>query len=791
MGNQKNIGVLEYPLVRIFLILIIFLLIAKYFTLHFFPSIIITFSFLIMAFAFASSNKVLAEVLLYASIATLVLYYGGSSHSNYHYPFTEKKIKSVLVSGVVDDLNLSSNNKILLTNVEFKNASVKLPPRHKIMFYPDSNSINKVFGYGDTLTFVANIREPKGIRNPGEYDYKKYLSSKNIVLQAFQKEGTKLEVLPNLGFSISQNIYSFRKSIYRIIRKHSMNYSIITALLLGERDELDNETKSVFLDSGVYHVLSVSGLHVGFVLLLAYLIFARFGYYTKNIAGIIFLIIFLIIADFRIPVTRAVIMGVVFILAKLLEREYYGINALSLSGIIILLINPNDLFSSGYQLSFTAVLGLLLVYPEIKSRTDKFTSYSFIRWIINVLTITLVIQICVLPLQLFYFGNLNPFLLINNLIVLAILPFVLLASFVGIAASASINLFASLFFASADYILNIQETILKYLLSGASIIAFPKFTLVYLVAYYLLLASYFVLVKYFKTIVAKSTLSILVIIVLIIFVLQPANKYFEENKLYVVSIDVGQGDAFYIQFPNGKTALIDAGNRNKLLDYGKYTILPMLKYWGINKLDYAFVSHLDSDHSGGFYSIVNNIAIDTLYKPELSRYNIQDIQFETFMRSENIPINYFNKGIIEIGNARIYVLNHKFEYYTDENARSGILKLVYGNTSVLFTGDADVAIENYYVDEYGDFLNSDILKVGHHGSKNSSSERFLGACKPKYAIISSGKYNRFGHPDSSVLVQIEEIGAKFFNTATDSCIIFVSNGEKFHKFSWQSIDYLD
>lgn len=229
-----------------------------------------------------------------------------------------------------------------------------------------------------------------------------------------------------------------------------------------------------------------------------------------------------------------------------------------------------------------------------------------------------------------------------------------------------------------------------------------------------------------QNILLKISLGILSFATLLIYSSLDDQKFLNDEKLNVLMIDVDQGDSFLIKFPNGKTALIDAGEANPFIDNGERIIMPLLDILGIDKIDYGFISHLDLDHYGGFVSLIYNNRIKEIYRP-LPDSNLKSIRLEKFLKQKKIKTNIYDKSVLNIGNAKIYILNlPRNKYYSNlsNNDKSGVLKIVYGNTSFLFVGDCEHPAEFYLASNFNEMLDSDVLKVGHHGSATGSSEYF-------------------------------------------------------------------
>jgi competence protein ComEC len=260
-----------------------------------------------------------------------------------------------------------------------------------------------------------------------------------------------------------------------------------------------------------------------------------------------------------------------------------------------------------------------------------------------------------------------------------------------------------------------------------------------------------------------------------------------DKFLSVFMIDVGQGDSYLIKFPDGKTALIDAGNTTISFDNGERVIIPLLNYLGIKKIDYGIVTHIDADHYGGFVALILEGMVKEIIKPEIDTSLSKDKRFEEFIRERGIPIKYFKEEKLEVGNTALYFL------YDDEvksisgestNNRSGIFKMVYGETSFLFTGDVEKNVEKIYTNKYRHFLDSDVLKVGHHGSKTSSSIEFLHYISPELSLISAGFKNKFGHPVDVVIQRLVETGSAIYRTDLNKAVLLRSDGQEIKFISW-------
>jgi competence protein ComEC len=247
-------------------------------------------------------------------------------------------------------------------------------------------------------------------------------------------------------------------------------------------------------------------------------------------------------------------------------------------------------------------------------------------------------------------------------------------------------------------------------------------------------------------------------------------------------IDVGQGDAFLIKSPGGKIILVDAGQADQIFDRGERTILPLLDELNIDQIDYAFISHLDLDHYGGIISLIHKGRIGHLLKAPPDKTEA-DGKLEKFLKDRGQSFSYYYKGIMKVDELRIYILNDG-NISLMGNDGSGVLRMLYGNISILFTGDIHQAGERYYINSYGKFLSSDVLKVSHHGSKSSTSGEFIKFVNPDFALISAGYKNRFGHPSEEVLTRLTSAGCRIYRTDLNRAVLLRSDGYEIRQVSW-------
>ena len=564
---------------------------------------------------------------------------------------------------------------------------------------------------------------------------------------------------------------------------------MLRGLLLADRGDIKYQTKNQFINAGVVHVLSVSGLHVGYIVLIFLFLFGRMNFIVRSVLTIVGLLFYMLLTGIPPSVFRATVMSIVFILAFLSNRSTNIFNSISIAALFILVINPNELYNPGFQLSFAAVLAIAIILPYLNQFIDGWNIQNkFIKYILTFLGVSISAQIGTLPFTLLYFNKFSVVGIFANLLVVPAIGAIIAAAIATLLFAIFVP-FAAFYLGQATSLISeLTLDIIKY--SGDlsySYISVTNYSLLDLIIFYVLLTVFLIYIVQFETVRSKLILFILVTASMFTFSAIDNSELLPKGYLSVLMIDVGQGDSFLIKFPNGQTALIDAGNTTITFDNGERVIIPLLNYLGIKKIDYGIVTHIDSDHYGGFVSLILDDKIKEILKPEIDTLISKDVRFEEFVRNKNIPIKYFRQEKNIIGDAVLYWLNNdEIKNITGEstNNQSGIFKLVYGKNSFLFTGDIEKTAERFYSETYKNFLDSDVLKVGHHGSKTSTSENFLKYISPNISLISAGFKNKFGHPVPEIMERLLYSGSSVLRTDLQKAILLRSDGEHINLINW-------
>lgn len=799
-----NFDLSKNPFIFLTLISVIGILLGKFFIafeIALWISLGLLFLSLLSKIILKNANPAL--FFLFASIIFLMVLRWNAvySYPNNHIAFMEEtKIESI--TGIVVQANYRSTdkNKYIL---DVSSAIVDNKPIEtcgKVLL--TTVQMKKRYFYGDFLNVKCKLQKPKGRRNPGQFDYKNYLSGKGIYLLTYVNRIDSIEILKrNAGNILIQNIIEPVKiHVNQMIKSNlsANNGAILKALLLGEKKDIENRILDQFKNVGVVHVLAISGLHVGFIVLFIFVLlsFFRLNYNTKIIILLLILFIYVAVINFKAPVVRASIMAGLYFLAKVSERKINLFNIVFFAAFIILLIDPHELFNPGFQFSFVAVLSIVYGYPKLntmfplKSKLREGNNRSkvriyFSKFIWDPFLVSIAAVLGTLPLTIYYYGIIPTYALVANIIVIPLIGLIVILGLLLVIFS----LISSTITSSLGIFIDLLFDLLKYVISVFDKLPYSHFhsTTPSIITIILLLILVYLLFNFASRKHRTTALAIATIIILIN--LETTNN---SGDLEVTFLDVGQGDASFIKFPNNESMLIDGGDATKKWDQGKNAIIPFLNYNNVSRLKYAVASHPHNDHIGGLIEILNTIKVDTLV---ISSYKFNTKKYLEMVKTcelNKIPIMYVKKGdkLHPDSSCRVYIL-HPTKEFVEEHDYSGeecnnssiVMKIQYGENGILFTGDAEKDAEHAY-SKYGDFLESEIIKMGHHGSKTSSTQQLLNYVNPLAAVISVAERNKFRHPSPITIWKMKNYNIKPFLTSRNGAVQFRVSKDEIRFIKW-------
>lgn len=599
-------------------------------------------------------------------------------------------------------------------------------------YYVDNDEKVKEFkdnySFGDKIYIEGEISVPNNNTIPNNFNYKDYLYHKYIY---YIIKIDKIKII-----SKNDNIFLLIKnSIYKRIDTIKYN-DYLYAFILGKSYYIDSEVLNNYKINGITHLFALSGLHVSMFSSIILFILKKIKLSEKLSYFItsLFLIFFAFIASFTPSIVRSVLF---FILSSINNVYYLYIKPKYLLYIvfsILIFINPFYIYDTGFILSFCISFFILLFNEKNKINNN----------LLSILVISILSTLSSLPIIINMSYEINILGFINNLFFIPYVTYIVFPLSIIVVFISKLSFILNFLIIIMEYISKVSSNILNVKL------IFPKMSLFLIIIYYVLLIL----------IVKKINLKKIFIIYLS-FLYFRCN--FDKNN-YVYFIDVGQGDSALIVTKNNKSILIDTGGKvGSNYSLMKSNVIPFFKSIGIRKLDYLFITHGDYDHAGYGIDLVNNFNVKNRFTNK-GKYNSLE---------KKLNIKSFNNSYIKIDNVEIYSLNSKL--YNNENSDSLVLLVIIDNYKLLFMGDASINTEKDIMNNYdiGDVF---ILKVGHHGSKTSSSEEFINSVNPKYSIISVGKNNKFGHPNKEVLDNLSN--SKIYRTDIDGSIMFKIKKDK-------------
>ncbi|SFQ99374.1 DNA internalization-related competence protein ComEC/Rec2 [Desulfoscipio geothermicus] len=645
----------------------------------------------------------------------------------------------------------------------------------------------RVYGYGDRLRLRGFLYIPGEPGNFGAFDYRSYLERRGIYC-LMKVDGPRDVRLVGTGGGNAPVRLALRakqallKVAYETLDERQA--AVISGVLFGSREGIDRATEDIFARSGVAHVLCVSGLHVGYVLAGTLLLAGALRMPRRAALLLVLpvLLFYAVMTGMGPAVQRAGIMAVLVLLAAQLGRERDWPTALALAALVILAIDPSSLYETGFQLSFAATWGILYLGPPLGKLLIK--RWGMPRWLGLPLQVTVAAQLGTLPLLIYYFNLVTPVAPLANLLLVPLVGVIMLLGFAGcvvgsiyLPAAEPVNFGTGVLI---DFFLWLAAQI-SMIPGGSAYVAAPP--------WYGVILWYAGLYLFVETVQGRLDLSragryerfipAATVPLLVLVIWWPWGG--SGDQLRVHFIDVGQGDSILVQFPGGRTMLVDAGGRMGDPEggqaVGESVVVPYLHRLGVNKLDVLAVTHPHGDHAGGALPVADKLHAGAVVITAASGYE----ELLAGLAPLQIPVYRVGAGQMLQIDDRVDVLvlgpgGKPAQEHEDLNDASLVLRLEYRDFSLLLTGDIEVEAQRALL-AGGMELQSDVLKVPHHGSR-FFTPGFFQAVAPEYAVIQVGRRNRFGHPAQETLDALENTGASIFRTDRDGAVLITSDGNK-------------
>lgn len=658
---------------------------------------------------------------------------------------------------------------------------------------------------GDRVACFVRLKEIRNFNNPGGFDYCRYLAFQGIRASAsVSKRSHVIRLHPSKGWWLGHSIDRSRRRVSRLIEQAASKeprevQGIMKALLVGDRSYVSPQMRDVFSRIGTAHLLAISGLHIGIVASLAFFCF-RFilsrserillaGWSTKGAALLsLFPVVFYGLLAGMSPATqRAVIMVVVFLAALVFEQERDSLNTLALAALVVLIINPTALFAISFQLSFGAVFAILHVVEHVGfARELRQGPRTLFKRIAFFLLISAAAILGTVPITLYYFNQISLIGILTNCFMVPLIGFMVVP--LGLLAILLLPLSATV----AMWVMKGGVIILECGLGLA--IFFSKWpfaafrtitpTLIEIAVYYVLAWTLLNRGRTNRTKLILIGLALVVIVDVSYWVCQRYGR----NELRMTAIDIGQGSSSLMELPGGPCVLVDGGGfYNNRFDVGSRIIGPFLWKRKIATVDILVLSHPDPDHLNGLLFIARHFHVrevwmnlepaDTQPYREfldiISRKGIRVVGPQDLLRPRVI-----NGVQFQVLHPPVGFLDRKSqEIWRTPNNNSLVLKVSFQDISFLLPGDIEAEAERELSALDCRTLKCDLLLVPHHGSRSSSTPRFLECVDPDVAVVSSGWKNRFGFPHPQVLKRYKALGCQVFRTSQQGAITITTDGK--------------
>ena len=643
---------------------------------------------------------------------------------------------------------------------------------------------------GRRVAFPATLRTPTKYLDPGVGDAERQQAWRGVALVGSVKSDRLVDVT-RLGTRFTEALASTRAMVRSAVASSVAPWSarsaaIVSAILIGDRAGLDAEVERRLQEAGTYHVIAISGGNIAILAGLSMFLLRLCGAGPRVTPAVVIclLIAYAFIVEGGSSVSRATLMAVIYLAVQLCDQRSAPMNVAALTAAVLFCARPLQAVDAGFALTFGATLGILAGVPTL---AGAFPASPWLRAPAALFAASACAEIALLPIGAFVFSRVTFAGLIVNF---AAIPLMTLAQIAGMTVVALTPLSAEL----ARWIGWVAHVAVEGLIRSASLVdvapwltrrlAPPSLWLIgaYYASLLVVVGAHYV-VPTFRSATFRSAAFRLATICLIAsgyWIVETPTFPARSPLLRVTFLDVGQGDAAIVQFPDGRTLSIDAGGAaSGTFDIGGRVVSPAFWALGVRRLDYMSVTHGDNDHIGGAASVFRDFTPLEVWEgvpvpPHAATRELRALAdragsaWRTLQRADRVSF-----GPVDL------VVHHparpEWERQRVRNDDSEVVEIVHGGVSFVFTGDIASDVERVIAPSFSR-TPIRILKVPHHGSATSSSRGFLEALRPDIAVISAGRGNPFGHPVASVLERYRNIGAAIYRTDQDGAVSVETDG---------------
>ncbi len=686
--------------------------------------------------------------------------------------------ESVQCVGQVEEIQIKPSGQVLvLKEIQMvKEADKKEVEVEKVLVYnsTDEQLFSQV-KVGNIVAVAGTYSAFQHATNPGEFDQYEYYRSMKLTGNIFAEQ---LVIRDNCCHYIEQGLFVVRQRAMEelCLVLPEEDAGVLGAMILGDKRNLPTETKELYQKTGIGHILAISGLHISMLGAGVFSFLRKYILSMKKavIVSLLFLFFYGLLTGFPVATTRAVIMLSCRLVARYTGRSYDVWSALAFSALVILLQEPLQLFQCGFLLSYAAIVGIHLFEPIMDVLQVR---NSFARSVIS----SSVFFVVTLPLMLWFFYEICPYTIAVNLVILPMMSLLIGLGIAGCVLSFVWQTGGEFLLATSHYILKYYEGICQVTTElPLSQVVVGRPSLVWIVMYYTILLGMVVVVIY-----GRKKWCVYVGLTLLVLTISRARV---RHTFLYTQLDVGQGDSACIMYED-MTYMIDGGSTSEK-EIGRYVLERFLKYYGRRRVDVVFVTHSDADHINGIEELLerqgkSSLEIGAVVVPEIEKQDENYVSFIQTIEQCGTKVFTMKKGDVYQKDELSFLCLHPISDYEwdNENDYSLTLDISYKDLQILATGDLEETGEA--VLELSN-VRYDVLKVGHHGSKTSTSQAFLNQTNPQIALISCGKKNRYGHPSKEVLERLEKAGIPVFCT-TEYGAIMIEVGERMKVYGYKNM----
>lgn len=689
-----------------------------------------------------------------------------------------------LITVSIND-NGTLNGVVLVDSARVRSGAFAVNARLRYRLFNADTTLTEVLTPGTIITGAGRAGGFREKRNPHEFDFGEWNYRQNIFGEIVFDSVASTGVQVRGWAPLRHHAYRLIDSMFR-----EQNRALAKAVILGYKAELDAGMRQSFSRAGLSHIMAVSGMHVGFVLMPVWLLFPLLRTSNAGKCAAMVLLIFVVllyagITGFTASVTRASLMAILLATGSVFCKIRDSLNLVGLAAILLLLYDPWYLYDVGFQLSFTAVIIILVTLPMLQRLIPSKIRYTWKGSILTMFGLSILIQGGLFPVLTLYFREYSLIGPILNVLAVPLAQILFLTTFISLPVAMLSQQAALTAGMPADLMITLMSVLVDVTnqsVTGWISVQRPSL-LIFLI--------WFFMFGLFSAALVPAYRWKLGIFLLTVLCAERIHAFADERdgyQLEVIFFDVGQGDAVLIKTPSGRHILYDAGVLNPFSDSGRHVILPYLQDKGISRLDAVILSHPHADHIGGILSLIGNIEIGVIYQAPIEYQSALFSGYTEAARQQGIPVLALHQGdvpfldpqLLAIALAPVPDMQSR-----DPNAHSVVLRLQYGETVLLLTGDAEDLSELNMRATFGSLLKSSILKAAHHGSHTSSHEIFLAEVQPATVIISCGMRNRYNHPHRDAVLRLASTGAELWYTALEGAIVLRSDGTAFSRHHWK------